>query len=213
MKRLIGLLVSLIVAVAAFAQTPEEIISRMEAAMDAHENDGLVMTMDIKMPIIGTLSTTTRMLGDKFRAEGSMKDKKVIYWNDGTTKWTYDSEKNEVTVENVTAEEKEKDKQSSGADDLAMFSGITAGYDVSIKSETSSVWNLLCRKSKTNTDKDDPRTMNLVVAKGTYYPVSISAKMKGVTVTLRDLSYGVSEKDVTFNKADYPTAKIIDKRQ
>lgn len=213
MKRLIGLLASLIVAVAAFAQTPEEIISRMEAAMDAHENDGLVMTMDIKMPIIGTLSTTTRMLGDKFRAEGSMKDKKVIYWNDGTTKWTYDSEKNEVTVENVTAEEKEKDKQSSGADDLEMFSGITAGYDVSIKSETASVWNLLCRKSKTNTDKDDPKTMNLVVAKGTYYPVSISAKMKGVTVTLRDLSYGVLEKDVTFNKADYPTARIIDKRQ
>lgn len=213
MKRLIGLLASLIVAVAAFAQTPEEIISRMEAAMDAHENDGIIMTMDIKMPIIGTLSTTSYILGDKFRAEGSMKGKKVIYWNDGTTKWTYDGEKNEITVESVTAESKEKDKQSSGADDMAMFTGVTEGYDVSIKSETASVWNLLCRKSKTNADKDDPKTMNLVVAKGTYYPVSISAKMKGVTVTIRDVSYGVSEKDVTFNKADYPTARIIDKRQ
>ena len=36
--------------------------------------------------------------------------------------------------------------------------------------------------------------------------------MKGVTVTMRDLTYGVSEKQVTFNAADHPGANIIDKR-
>ena len=54
--------------------------------------------------------------------------------------------------------------------------------------------------------------MNLVVAKGTFYPVSLSAKMSGITMTMRDLSYGVTEAQVTFNPADYPDATIEDKR-
>ena len=55
--------------------------------------------------------------------------------------------------------------------------------------------------------------MEIVVAKGTYYPMSLSAKVDLVTVTMRNLQFNVSEKDVTFNKADYPGATIIDKRK
>ena len=54
--------------------------------------------------------------------------------------------------------------------------------------------------------------MNLVVAKGTYMPVSLSAKMSLVTVTLRDLSFDVTEEMVTFDPSKYPTATVIDKR-
>ena len=55
--------------------------------------------------------------------------------------------------------------------------------------------------------------MEIVIAKETYYPVSLSAKVDMVTVTLRNLQFNVTEKDVTFNKADYPGATIIDKRK
>jgi hypothetical protein len=54
--------------------------------------------------------------------------------------------------------------------------------------------------------------MEIVVAKETFYPMSLSAKVEMVTVTMRNLQFSVSEKDVTFNKADYPGATIIDKR-
>ena len=55
--------------------------------------------------------------------------------------------------------------------------------------------------------------MDLVIAKGTYQPVSLSTKLKGVTVTLRNLYFKVTEKEVTFNPADYPGVTIVDERK
>ena len=55
--------------------------------------------------------------------------------------------------------------------------------------------------------------MDLVVAKGTYFPVSLSAKVSVINVTIRDLGFNVTEKDVTFNPADFPDATIIDERK
>ena len=55
--------------------------------------------------------------------------------------------------------------------------------------------------------------MELVIAKDTYYPMSLSAKVDLVTVTMRNLKFNVTEEEVTFNKADYPGATIIDKRK
>lgn len=54
--------------------------------------------------------------------------------------------------------------------------------------------------------------MELVVAKGTYYPVSLCTKMMGVTMTLRDVTFGVSDEQVTFNPADYPGVTVKDER-
>ena len=31
-------------------------------------------------------------------------------------------------------------------------------------------------------------------------------------MTMRNITFGVSEEQVTFNQADYPDAKVIDKR-
>ena len=45
-----------------------------------------------------------------------------------------------------------------------------------------------------------------------YYPVSLSAKISGITMTMRDISFGVTEKQVTFNAADFPGIAIVDKR-
>ena len=54
--------------------------------------------------------------------------------------------------------------------------------------------------------------MDLVVAKGTYWPVSLSTSVTAATMTMRDLSFGVTEKQVTFDEKDYPGVKIVDKR-
>ena len=208
MKKLLILLAGIFTALAAFAQTPDEIIARMEQAMDGHDNDGMAMTMDMKIPILGTFSNRSYMLGDKLRIEGKMMNRTIVSFIDGTTVWDIDDEKKEVIIKTKekTAEPSESEKNAE------MFTGITEGYDVSIKSETDAVWNIVCKKSKSNTVKDDPKTMNLTIRKKDYIPVSLSAKMSGVTVIMRDLVYGIKDSQVTFNASNYPGYTIKDER-
>ena len=207
MKRLFALITALTLAVSSFAQTPEEIVDRMSEAMEQLESNGLRMTMDIKIPILGTMSTVAWSLGDKMRMEAEAMGKKIITWMDNDTEWTYTAEDNTVTIQNRDAQ-----KPSSEQENMKMLDSVTEGYDVFLKKETDTAWYIQCKKNKTNTNKDDPKTMDLVVAKGTYHPVSLSARVSGITVTMRDLGFNVTEKEVTFNKADYPGVTIVDKR-
>ena len=209
MKRFFALLTACVLAVAAYAQTAEEIVARMEKVMEQYSADnGLQMTMDIKMPILGTLSTKAWSLGDKMRLEAGVMGKKLITWQDGETEWTYDVEENTITIEN-----QDKTQKSDEKENMELFQNATEGYDVSIAKENAASWTIKCKKNRSNTNKDDPKNMEIVIAKGTYLPMSLSAKVEMVTVTMRDLKFNVSEKDVTFNKADYPGATIIDKRK
>ena len=208
MKKLLSIIAFIAFAGVAIAQTPEEIISRMEAEMAKHdEKEGLAMTMDMKIPILGTFSSRTYTLGDKYRIEITEDGKQSITWSDGQTDWNYDSEKNEIEIKKHEVKEK---TETEG--DAKMFSGITDGYDVKLDKETSDSWQFLCKRSKSNPDKDAPKKMTLIVAKGTYMPISLSAKASAITITMRDLSYGVTEEQVTFNPKNYPTATIVDKR-
>lgn len=95
---------------------------------------------------------------------------------------------------------------------MEMFSDITEGYDVTIDKETNTEWYLLCKKSKSNKDKNAPKKMNLVVAKKTYMPKSLSVKVSGMTMTIRNISFGVTEKQVSFNANDYPGVTIVNKQ-
>ena len=207
MKRLFTFITALAFAVMSFAQTPEEIVDKMTEAMEQLESTGLRMTMDIKIPILGTMSTVAWSLGDKMRMEAEAMGKKIITWMDNDTEWTYTADDNTVTISNRDAK-----KTSSEQENMQMFESVTEGYDVFLKKETDQAWYLQCKKNKSNTNKDDPKTIDLVVAKGTYHPISLSAKVSGITVTMRDIAFNVSDKQVTFNKADYPGAKIVDKR-
>ena len=203
-----ALLTACLLAVAAYAQTAEEIIAKMEEVMEQYEEEsGLRMTMDIKIPILGTMSTKAWTLGDKMRMEAEAMGKKVVTWQDGETEWTYDSDGNTITIKN-----QDKSKKSDEKENMEMFHNATEGYDVSLAKEDADSWTIKCRKNRSNTKKDDPKNMEIVVAKGTYYPLSLSAKVDLVTVTIRDLKFNVTEKEVTFNKADYPGATIIDNR-
>ena len=208
MKKLIAIIGFIAMATASMAQTAEEIVSRMDAEMSKHdESEGIAMTMDIKMIIIGTISSRSYVLGDKMRVEADRDDNHFVTWSDGKTEWTYNSEKNEIEITNAKPKEK---SETDG--DTKMFSGITDGYDLKINKETATEWHIRCKRSRSNPDKDAPKRMDLVVAKETYWPVSLTASVTGATVTMRDVSYGVSEEQVTFNAKDYPDAKIIDKR-
>lgn len=207
MKKLIALLAILVLAITAFAQSPKTIISRMEAEMEKHEKDGIIMTVDVKIPVLGSMTTKTWMLGDKARLEGSLAGIKVITWTDGKTEWTYNSKNNEVEIKKAEA-----GSSADSGGDTELFSGIANGYEVILDKETEKAWYFTCKKLKTNTDKDAPKKMTVVVAKGSYYPLSLSTKMSGITITMRGISFGVTEKQVTFNKSDYPNAKIVDKR-
>ena len=209
MKKILSLLATLFLGVAAFGQTAEEIVNRMDAEMDKHdmEKEGLFMVVDIKIPILGTMSSKVWNLGEKMRLEAETMGVKIVTWMDEKTEWTYNTKTEELEIEN-----RKENSKSDSEGDTEMFSGITEGYDVSIKKETADAWYILCKKSKNNKEKDDPKTMDLVVAKGTYYPMSLSAKMSGVTMTMRDLKFGVSQKDVTFDPNEFPNAKVVDKR-
>lgn len=208
MKRLIAIIGFIAMVTAAMAQTAEEIVSRMDAEMSKHdESEGLAITMDVKIIIIGTISSRSYILGDKMRVEANRDGNTFVTWSDGTTDWTFDSEKNEIEITN--AKPKEKSETES---DTKLFSGITDGYDVKIDKETATEWHIRCKRSKSNPDKDAPKRMDLVVSKGTYWPVSLSTSMTGASVTMRDISFGVTEKQVTFDANQYPGATIIDKR-
>lgn len=206
MKKLLGILIGLCVAVSALAQTAEQILTKMDEQMTQHESEGVIMTVETKIPIIGTIRMKSYMLGDKLRMETTMMGADLIIWDDGITEYTYNSKDNEITID------KGAGSSSEDSGDMDMFSGITDGYTVSIKKETADAWYILCKKNKDNVNKEDPKNMDVVVAKGTYYPVSLSAKIDGVTMIMKDISFGVTQEQMTFDLSKYPDAKIIDKR-
>ena len=205
MKKLVLAFMAVLVSVvAAVAQTPKEIVDRMEATMNAHEKEGIIMTVDLKLLIVGTTTSKSYMLGDKTRVEMKMMGVQIITWSDGEKDWTYISKDNTLTIEKSKGD-------ASEAGDTEMFSGITDGYDVTLKKETADAWYFLCKKSKRNKEKDDPKTIDLVISKKNYYPLSLKASVSGMTMTMREISFGVTEADVTCDPSKFPGVKIIRK--
>ena len=207
MRRFIALLCAFTLAVAAFAQTPREIIDRMEEVMGSLEVEGVVMTMDIKIPIVGTMTSKAWNRGDKTRIEGEIAGVRIVTFIDGDTEWEYNSKENQVRIK-----AHDVSKVSQEESNAKLFDAVSKGYDVSISKETAAAWHLRCKKSKTNPNKDDPKTMDLVIAKGSFRPLSLTAQVSVLTVTIRDLRFDVTEKQVTFDPADFPGATIIDER-
>ena len=208
-KGFISIVTAFAFLAAAWGQRPEEIVSLMEKALEPGESRGISMLMDIKVPIIGTSTSALYILGDKMRSETKLLGHQLITFSDGVTEWEYDTVNQEVTIENVKPTESSAEASGSEAD---MFDGITEGYVVTLEKETTDAWYLLCKKSKSNKDKDDPGKMNLVVSKKTHLPIRLTTKMKGIRLTLHDVVIGVDPATVTFRVEDYPDARIIDKR-
>lgn len=207
MKKLMSFVFSVAFAVVAFAQTPSEIISRMENEVNRHENDGVAMTIDLKVPVVGTMTSRSYVIGDKMRLDATMLGKTFISWSDGVTRWFYNGSNNEIEIESFDEEEE------TSENNLDTFIGIADGYDVSIDKETNSEWHLLFKKGKSNIDKDAPKKKTLVVAKGSYFPIRYETKMNGTRIIIYDITIGVTEEQVTFDPKKYPDAKYVDKRK
>ena len=209
MKKILYILVTLVLSsVSVFAQTPEEIIAQIDQVTEKHEaKDGFAMVMEMKIPILGTCASAVKSWGDKMRMEIDVKGEQMITYIDGDTEWDYNVKEKVIKIKKRDVTKKTKEEEN-----MKMFQSATEGYDVSISKETDKAWFLRCKKNRSNTNKDDPKNMDLVVAKGTYMPISLSAKVSGITITMRDLDFNVTEKDVTFNQADYPGVKVVDER-
>ena len=209
MKKILYILVTLVLSsVSVFAQTPEEIIAQMDQVMEKHEaKDGFAMVMEMKIPILGTFASAVKSWGDKMRMEMDVKGEQMITYIDGDTEWDYNVKEKVIKIKKRDVTKKSKEEEN-----MKMFQSATEGYDVSISKETDKAWFLRCKKNRSNTNEDDPKNMDLVIAKGTYMPISLSAKVSGITITMRDLDFNVTEKDVTFNQADYPGVKVVDER-
>lgn len=208
MKKFLLVLAAALTAFVAVAQTPEEILEKMDQAMEKGEAEGMVMTMTMKIPVLGSFPTKMYSLGKKSRAEVKAMGRQLILWEDNGTTWTYDKKKEEITIEYDGP-----DSSSDAQEGLGMLDGVEDGYDLKLQKETADSWLIICKKSKGNTNEDDPKKIEIAVYKGSYFLKEMRASMKGVTMIINDVKFGVKEKDVTFDASQFPNATIIDKRE
>ena len=206
MKKILAFLALSLMAPAAFAQSTEEIFSRMDEAMEKHVDDGVYMIVDLKIPIVGTTSTETWARGDRFKMSANMLGIDVITWGDGGITRVYNSKTNEIIITDAVASDEPEG-------DIEMFEDMLDGYDAVLDRETDKAWYFILDKSRDNKEKDAPKRIDVAIAKGTYHPLSLSTRMNGITLRMHDISYGVTEKQVAFNPADYPDATVVDKRK
>ena len=205
-KILFALLAALFAATALSAQTAEEIIARMDQETERFPAEGSFFVMEIKMPIVGTVATDVYILGDKYKMEANIKGNRVLHWSDGITEWDYDTSKREIVITNA------KPSSSQAENNMKILRGAAEGYDVKLTKETDEAWYIRCTKSKTNTVKDDPKKMEIVISKETYLPITTKAGTGLVTVSMNNMRVGVTEEEVTFRPEDYPGVRIVDQR-
>lgn len=210
MKKILSLLAALACATAVLAQTPQQIIDRMNEKMNSLEPTGIALELEVRVPVIGTITSRVWSLGGKQKTISTIGKKKQVEWIDGRTEWFYDPKDNIVSI----TEREVKDTDAGTTDNhLGLFEDLTQGYDFSIKEESAEVWVITCTKSKSNEDKEAPKKMELVVRKSDYHPTSLDTRMSGIRLSLRDFRFGLTDKDVTFNPAECPGATIKDHRK
>ena len=203
---------ALVWAMAAFSQTGAEIIDRMNERINSRTGDGISLIVDVKVPVLGAVATKKAVLGEKRRLDVKMKEHNVITFSEKDTIWIYTEETNSIIISNDSVMAQAKSSNQGGMD-VDMFGDLTEGYDITIKSQNLVKWELSCKRKRSNKDDDAPKNITLEVRKETYEPISMSTKMMGINCTMHDFKFGISEKEVTFNEADFPGVTIVDNRQ
>ena len=203
---------ALVWAMAAFSQTGAEIIDRMNERINSRAGDGISLIVDVKVPVLGAVATKTAVLGEKRRLDVKMKEHNVITFSEKGTIWIYTEETNSIIISNDSVMAQAKSSNQGGMD-VDMFGDLTEGYDITIKSQNLVKWELACKRKRSNKDDDAPKNITLEVRKETYEPISMSTKMMGINCTMHDFKFGITEKEVTFNEADFPGVTIVDNRQ
>ena len=207
MKSIIATVAAMFLSLSLSAQTAEEIIDRMNVQLSRADAEGFAMDFNVKMPIIGKICSHNLIRGDKVRMELAMKDNKAITWTTSDTKWDYSPEKAEIVITSKDTSENKDD-----GNNLKAFESFGNGYKYKIKKETDEYWLIRCKKLKSNKVKDDPKKMYLTVAKGTYLPICLEQKGFLMTVSMENVTIGVTEAQVTFNADEFPGVTITDNR-
>lgn len=210
MKRILCFAIAFVCVTLTFAQTGLEIVNNMNRMMSDRKPEGLCVTIDVKIPIVGTVVTRTYSNGSKTRLEIESSKINLITFMEDSTQWSYNAENNVVIITNLKIGGSPSETQGM---DVSMFDDITEGYDISVKSQNAVKWELVCKKKRSNKDDDAPKTINLEVRKGTFEPINMSTRMMGINCTMHHFIFGVTENKVTFNPDDFPGVNIVDQRE
>ena len=143
MRKILCTFLALTWALALFAQTGLEILNRTNEMVNSHNSDGISLFVDVKIPILGSISTRTMHVGDKTRMEFELKGKKIITFMEDTIQWIYSPEDNEVAMTNIGDKTNSNPAADAGMD-TGMFGDVAEGYDITIKSENLVKWVLAC---------------------------------------------------------------------
>ena len=108
MRRIAILVFAILLSAVSFAQTAEEIVSRMYSLLDSHDQSGLFLVLDIKIPILGTFTTDTWKVGDRIYSEAKVGNKRVVTYTDGESVWTYESDKNVIEIRSIAESDKRR---------------------------------------------------------------------------------------------------------
>ena len=190
------------------AQTPEEILAEANRVLErGRVEEGLSLTMEMKVPILGRVEMRQYSKGQKSRMVARNRGKESTVWTDGKTMWVYDASENEIVIIDV------EDAGQQGNDKMKLMDGLSKGYDPTLESETEEAWFLRCIRRKDNHDKNAPKRIDLSVCKGSYLIREVSISVMGLKVVMKDFALGVDEKDVTFDPLQFPEAEVIDNRK
>ena len=102
MRKILCTVFAFVCAISLFAQTGPEIVNRMNEMLASHESEGTIFYIDIKIPIVGSITTMAMSLGDKARMEFELSEIKVITYMDQTTQWIYTPGNNELAITGAT---------------------------------------------------------------------------------------------------------------
>lgn len=208
MKRLLCFAIAFLSATVTFAQTGLEIVTRMNQRMSDRQSEGMCMSADVKIPVMGTVTTKTYTYGNKRRMDVESSKINTITFIDDTLQWTYVKGSTEVVLTNLNIGK----RSDNPGTDTGMFDDIPDAYDITIKSQNAVKWELQCKRKKNIDDDDYPKHLTLEVRKETFEPISMNFKVMGISMSMHHIIFGIPESKVTFNPDDFPGVTVIDQR-
>ena len=208
MKRLLCFAIAFLSATVTFAQTGLEIVTRMNQRMSDRQSEGMCMSADVKIPVMGTVTTKTYAYGNKRRMDVESSKINTITFIDDTLQWTYVKGSTEVVLTNLNIGK----RSDNPGTDTGMFDDIPDAYDITIKSQNAVKWELQCKRKKNIDDDDYPKHLTLEVRKETFEPISMNFKVMGISMSMHHIIFGIPESKVTFNPDDFPGITVSDQR-
>lgn len=208
----------LIASVMLVAQAPAQdqkavdILNELSAKTKAYKNFSADFTMnlvDLQSDIDMSKKGSIKVAGDKYRVR---LDKDVIIGN-GETRWTYQSESNEVYVDY------EIEDESSGLNPSKIFtiweSGFKQFYEGVVSHKGQQVHQINLHPTKP--EETNYHTVKVYVSKDPLELVKVEVVGKeGDTYTYELIDFKSNQSwgdgTFTFNKSDFPGAEVIDMR-